>query len=400
MLLASLTILSANMLAWGQTMSIGGGPTPEESARTAWESNAIFNIGQHQSYGRLVLLGYAYQTYLKHSDTDPQKILATPKPHWNRWTSLFHFLEKSLDLRRGIFRCRSKCVEARSKGYEYLVHDSSRAEAESFELNVQEQAWSFGRRQLTNAWVLSKINPTFQLVLDTFWGKEFNALSSDSYDSIIQKNSTFGSYLELNGISKKLSGLDKDISALKTAFDEQNAYLNAAISKNRSLLQQLATRQDAFIAAYAKQQKYDRKDQDEITERQVLIDGARAGVYLVSTFIQLGGNPVLARQISTVGNAAVQIAQAVNSYTSTFSHLSSLGQAASSAILASSFLGAVMSIAALSANQESADEVILKELQALSRQIAQLSEEMHARFDRVDLSLNFIFKALSDDFAN
>ena len=106
------------------------------------------------------------------------------------------------------------------------------------------------------------------------------------------------------------------------------------------------------------------------------------GFELVSIAAKLFGSPKLAYQISVVGNAAVTIGKSIGS-------LASIGvaTAATSGPLAPTvaIAGAVFNIISLFMDSgPMIDEIILEQVQKVQKQVQQVREEMHSRFDRVE----------------
>ncbi|HEY0637930.1 MAG TPA: hypothetical protein VGD67_09805 [Pseudonocardiaceae bacterium] len=140
--------------------------------------------------------------------------------------------------------------------------------------------------------------------------------------------------------------------------------------------------------------------QAQARANEQLIEAARAGVTIVST---LAGflDPKLGKQVALLGNAAVQIASAINKYLPTIAGLG-IGQALTSlstVVLTGNILGAVMTLLPLFVNAgPTPEQVILQEVQRLREDVQRLGQTMGDRFNRVERGLNTIYNDMMVQF--
>ena len=164
------------------------------------------------------------------------------------------------------------------------------------------------------------------------------------------------------------------------SFEDTQALIR---SSNNEVITSMEERESARLVAINEQKK------------KQLIDGDRyAMVGIVGMALDLV-DPRLSNQVTTIGNAALQINSALN----TLGDLDSLF-AAGSAMATGNIFGAVTSVISLfGPSQPTADEIILEQLHELGEQIGSLRLEMHSRFDVVDEKLDQLLLETSVSFS-
>lgn len=174
---------------------------------------------------------------------------------------------------------------------------------------------------------------------------------------------------------QQMTGIRGDIGQIA-----ENLAANAdAVSDIQKHLRDNSARQQKEAADVAEQRAFD-----------LNLRAAHSGVYLLSSFAQLGGNPKLAHEISVVGGAGIQVADAINSFSK--NGLWSAG----GAIATGNVIGAVLSVVGLfSAGGPSPEQMILEEIGLLRQELNDFRTEMHDRFDRVDAALSDLATALN-----
>ena len=205
----------------------------------------------------------------------------------------------------------------------------------------QDLAWKFGERYIDEAWTLAETDKNFRMVLDTYFGDQtrFDALSTDSKNQILAKNTDFADHLNLKDLLEGDHQLTTSLDALRNDFAATSEKLDEGIQQDQKSLLLLDARQKAIMTYLLKRESANQTIQRQIQEQQMLIDGSRSAVYLLSTFAGLGGNARLARYMDVVGNSAIQVADAINKYTASANNSSSMQRASSSVILMSSIVG-------------------------------------------------------------
>lgn len=394
----------------------------DTTRRAAWQANALYSVSSRRSYEDFLLLGWAVQTYNSDPNADPNetlKFLNKVRDYYEvrhkETTEGYRVpegpvegIQSALTIAGTLGGLKGKAyvelgkevLKVGVKSYEALVRDSSRVDAQRFEAANQDLAWDFGKKYTGQALLLAAINNNFKTVLDTYFGDQnrFNALSTDTSDTIRQKNPTFAVATDIANVARDQQGLKVAVDDLKKTFVATTNLLARGVEANRLALQQMDARQRSLVAYLIKRDVDQRNAENAIEQRQLTINGARAAVYLLATFAQLGGNARLARDITVVGNSAIQISEAINNYSRSVNRFGTFGQAASSAILMSNFLSAGLAIANLGSEKEDNDQLIMQQLVAISRQISQLAQDMHSRFDRIEQTLSLAFRAVTDNF--
>ena len=391
-------------------------------ARIAWTGNALDSVANRRSYEDLLLLGYAVQLY----KTNPNQDSATALKYLNNVSDFYqqqrmtaqngaHVPEGAVEGIQGAFDVLGHFVPPHDaaflavgkdafklgvRTYEALVKDSSRVEAQTFEANNEQLAWNLGERYANQAITLAQTNKSFQTVLDTYFGTEhrLNALSTDSYSDILRKNPSFAQASQLDSVEQGQSTIVIDLDKLRSDFAANTKRVLDGIDANKSLILQLDAKQRSLRAYLLYKDAQAQLHQLAIQDREYRINGARASVYMLSTLALLSGNGKLASQISTVGNSAVQVADAVNRYANASARLSTLGKAGSSVMLMASCVGAVLAVAQIFSTEDNPDKAIIDAMSALSKQIVDLSNQMHSRFDRVDQALSIGFSNIAENF--
>ena len=134
--------------------------------------------------------------------------------------------------------------------------------------------------------------------------------------------------------------------------------------------------------------------------RQLVLDAAESSISAISQLIGLA-DPRLAHQVQTAGSTTIQVGEAVSKFLQTTEKgADSFAQGLAGVALTGNIIGAAVQVFSLFGDGgPSPDQVILEQIQELSKQIDDLHRDMDARFDRVDASLNNILTVLHDNFA-
>jgi X-X-X-Leu-X-X-Gly heptad repeat protein len=127
------------------------------------------------------------------------------------------------------------------------------------------------------------------------------------------------------------------------------------------------------------------------------LNAAQSAVYLASTLIGFA-DPKLGKQIGGVGQAAIQVYQAVNQAIPAIAKAGdALTSALSTVVMTGNVLSAVMNFVPLFVDMgPTPDEMILNQINRLSEQVDALGHTMNDRFDRVDSELGAIYSTLTN----
>ena len=191
-----------------------------------------------------------------------------------------------------------------------------------------------------------------------------------------------------------------DIKALTEAeFDN----INASIDDLRDTLVDINEKQGVLLDYMADQQARERAQAAAAAKaqaHQLKLQASASGIELLSTLVGFK-DAKLGRQISTVGNSALQIGESLNGWMEAVAGLSTFDKVTSlsTVVATGNIVGAVMNVYSLFGDSEpNPDQMILEEIGKLREQVSELRTEMHDRFDRVDAQLNTIYTTMNDRF--
>ncbi len=194
-----------------------------------------------------------------------------------------------------------------------------------------------------------------------------------------------------------------DFNTLITSFTNVLNSLHQSVATNANLLGQIAGQQSDIIGSDTNSQSVaDSKNlaQQISADISANVDLAENSVTLISTLFKIGGDAKTAQQIATVGGTAIKVANTVGSLAKNVGNLADVFKdkgvfSFASAAATGNLIGAVLDVFSLFGPSEpSPDEVILNQIDAVRQDIANLSEQMNSRFDRVDAALTNIMDKL------
>ncbi|MBN1460339.1 MAG: hypothetical protein JXA57_12445 [Armatimonadetes bacterium] len=255
---------------------------------------------------------------------------------------------------------------------------------------------------LSQAVTIAREYPEFAEAFDGRWSRDFNALLSDSEETIRQNNPDFGN----NSALQDLTNLVNSLEAGALNLDEFTAELKGLLASNHSQVMEMIGAMTAQLADLNTQQTslidYVRNGPPlSEAQRQRKLDEqniarAQAAVSIVSKVLGHIDSEV-GRKAYGIGTASLQIADSISKFRLTATGGFNTATAMGGLMLAGNIFGAVSSVVSLFGTQgPSADEQILEQLQAISQQIDEFRVEMHERFDRVDKRLNELFQLLAE----
>jgi len=254
---------------------------------------------------------------------------------------------------------------------------------------------------------LSKNDPSIAASISDLLSPTLGARTDADVGTILQNNPDFANtpviqYLQQNGLSNQQ--LTLDLANLKGTFAQSLADLQSGVfDQALPLLQNI---NQTELTTYTTLEQYitqatDRANQEALAQQQqqdheLKIAASQQGVYLLSTFAGFF-DPKLGHDMGVVGNAALQVADAVSKYTfpaaavdtsSIFGNLT--GGSLGGVILTGYIVSAAMQIASVFQDNPSPDQIILDQLKQISAQITALQNNMNQRFDRIDRKLDQI----------
>lgn len=197
--------------------------------------------------------------------------------------------------------------------------------------------------------------------------------------------------------------LNTDLADLRTLVQGELERINAITAATQATLRDLDARQQNLVA-YAnsglERQQLREQVEAEAKRAQEKLSVAKSGIYILATLVGFV-DPKLGKQISIIGNAGVQIADALIKFSAQVAGLGGLQAltSLSTVVLTGNILGAVMALMPLFVDSgPTPEQMILEQVGKLRQQVHQLRVEMHGRFDRIDKSLNTIYETLNKRF--
>jgi hypothetical protein len=179
--------------------------------------------------------------------------------------------------------------------------------------------------------------------------------------------------------------------------------INDSIDDLQRTLLDIDAKQDVLIDYINNQEERERMQAlaaAEAAEHQLKLEAIQSSLFIAYTLADVI-DPEFAYQLSTVGNATLQVAESLRSWMNAVSGLGTLEKVGSlsTVVMTGNVLGAVMNVVSLfGESSPSPDQMILEEIGKLRQQVDQVRQEMHSRFDRIDEELNTIYATMQDRF--
>ena len=240
----------------------------------------------------------------------------------------------------------------------------------------------------------ARSNPNLGRAVSAVFSTSLKANVGDSADEIMKANPAFSDHADIVFLRSHLTNgqLDIDPTQLSPQAAQDISAALSVLNTQRGLLRDLEKGQSSLIA-YVKNDAAQRAAQAEAEKQwqmdQLKLGAAQAGVNLLSGFAHLAHDDRAAALISTTGTATIQIATAIGQYSKTVASLGSDASGLGAAVLTGNVASAVFQvIGVLGASGPSTDQVILKQLADLRKDIKDLHDDMSSRFDQVDKRLN------------
>ncbi|MFJ6198088.1 hypothetical protein [Micromonospora sp. NPDC092111] len=241
------------------------------------------------------------------------------------------------------------------------------------------------------------IDATFAQAWNAHFGTQYNVSATASQDQLLA-DPLLATFVNTQALLDRAQNSDlylaqarEMLKTLLAAVNERAGQANASVAALQLLFPvHGANATDVELAA--------RKA--EAAQRQQWIDGAAAAVQLLSTLVSFA-DPKAGMVVERTGRAAVQIATAINEFlpalaskglTAALTSMSGIG-------LAANVLGAVQTLLPLfGVGQPTMDQQIMDEVRALRQQVSDLTEQMHDRFDRIELAMSEMFVQMNEQF--
>lgn len=244
-------------------------------------------------------------------------------------------------------------------------------------------------------------SPPVRQALDATLGQQINLSTASTAKDLANRlgavESGQGAVLrDLTSLIQENGEIRTDINTLKqtfqTSINQVQVGIDAQLKASEKILQGQAEIYQ-FLTDQAAQAELEADRERARREYEQTIAGAQSGVYLLSTFIGFA-DPDAGKKVGVIGNSFITIADSMNKISKLESVFSAGGLIASGNIL-----GAVMNVVSLFGETgPTPEQMILEELGELKQLVYQLGEQMHDRFDRVDMQLAQIYQRFSAEF--
>lgn len=259
-----------------------------------------------------------------------------------------------------------------------------------------EQYSLFARTQEAQDTTLSRLaelgnsNPRAAEVIDHVFANYAGAKVTDKALVIAQGNPAFKDSQTLQYIASSVGPngqINITLEEFRAKYDSDMTNMFNAVNQNRVLLSDIQTRlKRQEEIAMAKEKAAEAEQQ-----RELMISAARAGVFIFSSFV---GDKKTSHDISVAGNTIISMADEINKYKDIAAG-SFATSGLSAVILTGNMLSGAMTIASLFSDPtETPDAMILSQLREIQHTLSIMRDEMHYRFDRIEVSLNEIYGGL------
>ena len=390
---------------------------PKWESRVTWSANAFYQINKRRAYETTVLLSNVVSAYRDNPNADPNAVLTSLNKARSEYISRhtdaegnYHAPQDTVEAMHTMLNLlgayggsvakaakplADEILKWGVKAYEHAQRGPRQIEAQQvLDANVRYSELLSGN--VDAAWVLAQDNPPARQVIETLFRDIINASPLDSSADIKRRNPEF----KLDSNVEALLGAVRDnklsIDLLRETCLKQNKALAKDVNDLGVYVAALVRAQSAATAEEGRRQR----EEAAKMNYQVDIEGARSSVYVLSSLAALMRHPELAHSITIVGNASVQLIDAIHKYGEVLSRptTTAFAQMASAITVMASGMGVVMAIASLASADQNPDQLILEQLARIQTQLADLQRDMHDRFDRIDLRINQLFDEMNRQF--
>lgn len=416
-----LALVTYSTAAVAQTVTIGR----NDVQRAVWIGNANYTFNQSRTFQNTALLTLINTLYKADPSLPPEQAIHLVHQAQEAYTrNLTHGsdggpvdLKDQTDAVNGMFDVLKTLplpgmdtgVTIAHEAFNWYSKQQLASLAQDQQLLSDEQRFSafvesgsYQTEQLSLAYDLTRANPYAAQVVNTVFGPQVNATTTDSTSQILAQNPGFEQDRSIHKIEQALApdgSLTTSVTNLSTSVQQGFDELHDVIDDDRRLLKKIDAQQTSLLGyvsdANARQAAIQEAEQQRLLHT-TQIQAVGSSTYILGTFLGILHSP-LSGPVIALGRSGVQIANAISEYTTTASKLGSVGSSLGAVVLTGNVLGAAMSFASIFG--PSTDQMILDELHEMRKELASLHEEMQQRFDRIDVSLNAIYTALNADFS-
>jgi hypothetical protein len=418
-LMSTLLLILSSSSAAQHIATNNSGIPPKWEARLTWDGNAFYRIHKDRSYENLVLFGALIHAYQANPNLDVQAELtalndlhAEYKQKYLEADGQYHLPQTPIDAVQTMLNLggayggkrfallkpiADEVLKWGVKGYEMYARGPKQIAAQRFLADTASYSELLGK-YVDQAYVLAQDNPKAKEVIDTFFGKTFNANVDDTSEAILTKNPDFSVSADVKHVLASSADNASALKDLKATVVAQNAQLAKELVTVRTYLAELSTEQAKYFAAKDEAEKKQIREQEEKASYQINIDGAKSSVYLLATTANFLKNEKLSHEISVTGYATIQMVDSIHKYNEALrTSTTDLNRVASAVTLAANWVSAGLTIASLF-DAGKTDSFVADQLNAIRQQLIILREEMHDRFDRIDLKLNQLYETMTTQF--
>lgn len=257
---------------------------------------------------------------------------------------------------------------------------------------------------LQEALDLAKQNPQFAEAYDQLSGTALTAsIKSIDATRLLQTHPAIYVPPQIRDNILPDGSIRISLQALKDLSQIEFNKLNATLTDLRTTINTIDSNQTKFLDYMNDQKKREQMQtlaKAKAAEDKLDLDARKSAISILSTFVGLS-DATLGKNINTILTSYTQVGDALDEWLTAVAGLDTLNAigSMSTIVMTGNVLGAVMNIVNLfSAASPTKDDLILKGIGDLRKQIEGLGKDMKHRFDQVDKELNTIFTTMQDRF--
>ncbi len=377
--------------------------------RAAWAANATYHVNRNGRIDHLLALRTATKAFEQNPQVDPFEVIRSLNRLESDFGERFQLARgtgaagaDSAKLLSDYLSTAASLISLGSGGMSSLLSGAVAASASAVssvgatlyestfgpqfrlpeQLRLARAYESLGNDQLEEwlaSWDRAAADPRFALVIDTFFGPQFHASTSDRFEAIHSKNPDYADHEMI----RELLELSRNAQMDRAGIQELLLHTQ---SKYGELLSELRIRSTQSTSSPTDRQR----DQDQL-RAEVLRAGWNHITAILSSF-----DPRSARTLARAGDAIFRVADAINKFSDTTARFGQLGTGVGTAIATGNVISATLALTQLLGEGPTTDEIILEQLRDIRTEMAALSEAMHDRFDRIDRALHAIYDGMNE----
>jgi len=371
--------------------------TPYNTNKQMWITNADYRIEYTKGYDRLAELNLLVNLYKVNPKTpkadaaamlaDYRKALGPPDRNANPIETFTKGATIAEELVKKGSRLAKFAKKVRLVGDAieigedlYDIYKNRNMAVESMEARYKNFSLQKAKDPiLSQAYDMAQKNEVMREVLDLGFADYFGVNSNAKAADIMNSNPALKQAKAVQDMLTKI-GKNGQLSAdeLRRYMKDAFAEVHEAIGESVQAIKDLEARNKTADESLAR-------------ERQIQehLEVLNTTFIIASGFANLIGEKKLGRDISIVGGSALNIAKSLADYgTEKFS----------AALLTGNIASAVFAVLPLlfgDDGQPPPEQIILDEVSALRKDVRQIAEGLHCRFDKLDLKLNVVYRNLS-----